>query len=184
MSAVRARKRTVVTFLGYSDADYENRDAMLKSAASVLDKFDARTAIITIGATPSGIGAVYEAAKRRGFETAGIVSTLARDEKVALSPCVDLVFYVADKQWGGVVEGSDRLSPTSEAMVNASDQVFAIGGGEVSRVEYLAAQKAGKPVTFVAADMNHAIARKRAVSRKQPAPTDFRGALGAALAKK
>jgi hypothetical protein len=91
--------------------------------------------------------------------------------------------YVADKQWGGLVEGSDRLTPTSQAMVNASDHVVAIGGGEVSRVEYLAAQRAGKPVTFVAAEMNHAVALKRAASRKQPPPTDFRGALGAALAQ-
>jgi len=184
VSAVRARKRTVVTFLGYSDADYEDREAMLKSAGSILDKFDPRTAIITIGATPAGVGAVYEAAKQRGFETAGIVSTLAREEKVALSRCVDLVLYIADKQWGGLVEGSDRLSPTSQAMVDASDHVFAIGGGEVSRVEYLAARRAGKPATFVAAEMNHANALKRAASRKQPPPTDFRGALGAALAQK
>ena len=184
VSAVRGRKRTVVTLLGYSDADYENREAMLKTAGSILDKFDPRTAIVTIGATPSGVGAVYQVAKQRGFETAGIVSTLAQQEKVALSPCVDLVFYVNDTQWGGVVEGTDRLSPTSLAMVNASDHVFAIGGGEVSRVEYLAAQRAGKPATFVAADMNHAIARKRAASRGQPPPTDFRGALGAALAQR
>ena len=99
---------------------------------------------MTIGATPTGIGAVYELARRRGFVTAGI-------------------------------------SPTSQAMVDVSDRVVASGGSEVSRVEYSTAERAGKPVAFFPADMNHANARKRAASRGLAAPTDFRGALGAAL---
>src|SRR5688572_28933439 len=74
VSVVRARKRTVVTFLGYSDAGYEDREAMLKAAASIFDKFDPRTAVVNIGATPAGIGAVYQLAKKRGFATSGIVS--------------------------------------------------------------------------------------------------------------
>jgi hypothetical protein len=61
----------VLTFLGYSSAGYESPVAMLAHATRVLDEFDPRTTIVNIGATPEGIGAVYEPAKRRGFVTAG-----------------------------------------------------------------------------------------------------------------
>jgi hypothetical protein len=104
-------------------------------------------------------------------------------KKFPLSPCVDLVFYIADTQWGGLVQGSDRVSPTSRAMVGASDRVVAIGGGEVSRVEYLTAQRAGTPVSFIPAEMNRANAQRQAKARGLPPPTDFRGALGAGLSK-
>jgi hypothetical protein len=52
----------------------------------------------------------------------------------------------------------------------------AIGGGEVARDELLAAKQAGKPVTFIAADMDHRLAVKKAASRGASFPTDFRGA--------
>ena len=80
--------------------------------------------------------------------TSGIVSTQARDSNATLSPCVDHVFYVQDPSWGGFVEGSERLSPTSEAMVAVSDHLVAIGGGEVSRDELIAARRAGKNTTL------------------------------------
>ena len=120
-------------------------------------------------------------AKKKGFTTSGIVSTQARESKVSLSTCVDVVFFVKDASWGGFLEGTERLSPTSAVMVDVSDRIVAVGGGDVARDELIAAKRAGKNVTFIAADMNHAIARERALKAGQPAPTDFRGAAGAAL---
>jgi hypothetical protein len=69
--------------------------------------------LVNIGATAEGIGAVYDIAKQKGFTTMGIVSTLARDEGVALSRCVDYVFYVKDSTWGGRTSSDGRLAPPS-----------------------------------------------------------------------
>jgi predicted Rossmann-fold nucleotide-binding protein len=178
-SFFEARKMKVLTFLGYSAAEYENKAAMLKQATRILDEFDPRATIVNIGATPEGMGAVYEVAKRKGFLTTGIVSTQAKENNVKLSPCVDVVFYVRDATWGGFTPGTERLSPTSTAMVENSDVIVAIGGGEVSRDELIAARRLGKNTQFVPAEMNRGIARERARKRGQPAPTDFRGAAGA-----
>ena len=79
--------------------------------------------------------------------------------------------------WGGLVPGTERLSPTSTAIVDNSDVLVAIGGGEVARDEVVAARRAGKDVRFIPADMNHRIAREKAEQKGQPVPTDFRGAV-------
>jgi len=179
---VRARKAKVLTFTGYSGAGYEDAAAMLAHAERVLSGFDPKRTVVNIGATAAGIGAAYEVAKRRGFFTMGIVSSLARDEGAPLSPCVDRVFFVRDSTWGGRLAGSDELAPTSAAIVAVSDVFVGIGGGEVARDEMLAARRAGKKVTFIPADMNHEIARSKARKKGEPEPADFRGAAHAALA--
>jgi hypothetical protein len=171
--------KSVLTLLGYSAADYEDKARMLAHATQILDRADPKVTIVNIGATPDGIGAVYELAKRKGFMTSGIVSTQARESKASISPCVDVVFFIKEATWGGFLEGTERLSPTSTAMVEVSDRLVAIGGGDVTRDELIAAKQAGKDVRFIAADMNHAIARERALKRGQPVPTDFRGTAGA-----
>ena len=172
----KAQNKQVLTFVGYSGAGYEDRRAMLDLAAGILEGFDPAATIVNIGATPEGIGAVYELAKRDGFTTTGIVSTQARRYRAALSPCVDIVFYVEDTSWGGYLEGGERLSPTSTAMVENSDVMVGIGGGAVARDELTAARRLGKPVRFLPADMNHAIARKKARKKGLPEPSDFSGA--------
>ncbi len=176
------RGMTVVTFMGYSAADYQDKAAMLARAAAVLDRLDPRKTIVNIGATVDGIGAVYPLAKQKGFETAGIVSSQARASHATLAPCAGTVFFVEDESWGGLLAGTTTLSPTSTAIVGVSDQVVAIGGGDVARDEFSAARRLGKKTEFFPADMNHEIARARAAKNGQPPPTDFRGALGAALA--
>ena len=112
----------------------------------------------------------------------GIVSTLARDEGVTLSKCVDHVFYVKDSTWGGLAPDGHHLSPTSAAIVESSSLFIGIGGGKVARDEMLAARQAGKPVTFIPAEMNHKIAREKAQKRGEPEPINFRGEAHGALA--
>lgn len=175
--------RTVVTFVGYSDLGYEDERAMLDRAKEVLDDYDPEQTIVNVGATPSGIGAVYPLAADLGFTTTGIVSSQAREEGVEPSQNVEHVFYVQDETWGGILPGSDELSPTSAAIVEHSDVVVGIGGGEVARDELLAARAAGKKVVFFPAEMNHANAVARAQRKGQPTPTDFAGAAALALAE-
>jgi hypothetical protein len=165
----------VLTFTGYSGAGYENVQTMREHASRILAANSPSRVLINIGATAEGIGEVYEVAKGRGFTTIGIVSSLARDERVPISACVDHVFFVKDKTWGGSLPGSNKLSPTSQAIVDNSSSLVGIGGGDVARDEMLAAQSRGKPVTFIPADMNHHVARARAEKRNQPVPQDFRG---------
>ena len=176
-----AHGKTVLTFVGYSGAGYEHPSAMLALAERVLGDFEPATTLVAIGATPDGIGAVYELARRLGFETAGIVSTQARQTGAVLSAFVDRVWFVDDDRWGGLVPGTDRLSPTSQAAVDCSDVLVGIGGGEVARDELLAARRLGKSVKFFPADLDHQKARDQAQALGRPAPTDFRGAAHAAL---
>jgi hypothetical protein len=175
------QNKDVVTFVGYSGAGYEDKATMLEKAKRILDEFDPSQTIVNIGATPEGIGAVYELAKRKRFMTTGIVSTQAKQYKVKISPCVDYVFYVEDATWGGFMESGDRLSPTSRAMVENSDVLIGIGGGEVGRDELITAKRLGKEVRFIPADMNHQKAREKAQKKGLPAPTNFGGAAGEAF---
>jgi len=181
-SYFRERGKTLVTFVGYSGTEYEDKASMLARAGTVLDSFDPTKTIVNIGATVDGIGAVYEIAKQKGFETTGIVSTQARDAKATVAPCAGTVFFITDASWGGLLPGTEKLSPTSTAMVAVSDHLVAFGGGEVARDEFQAARILGKKTQFFPADMNHDIAIKKAAKNGQPAPTDFRGALGAVIA--
>ena len=175
---LKCKGMKIVTFLGYAGAEYEDPAAMLGHADHILDGLDPWSAIINIGATAQGIGAVYEIAKRRGFTTTGIVSTQAREQGVALSRYVDCAFYVPDATWGGYLPGSTILSPTSEAMVTSSDWLIAIGGGTITRDELLAATSFGKRLMFIPADMDHRIAQAKTTSRT----TDYRGAAHADFA--
>ena len=181
-SFFQAQNKTVVTFVGYSAAGYEDPAAMLEEAGLILDEHDPSSTIVNIGATPDGIGAVYEMAKRRGFTTTGIVSTRAKAYEAPISPFVDRVFYVEDETWGGFMDDGEHLSPTSTAMVEVSDLLVGIGGGEVGRDELVAARRLGKQVRFVHADMNHQNALEKTQQRGLPPPADFRGAAGRELA--
>jgi len=153
---------TVLTLLGYSGVEYEDKAVMLVHVARLLDQVDPKTTILNIGATAVGLGAAYELAKQKGFTTSGIVSTRAKETRTELSPWVDIVFYVKDEMWGGLVKGTEQLSPTSTAMVDVSDSLVAIGGGDIARDEFIAAKGLGKIIQFIPADLNHAIARETA----------------------
>jgi hypothetical protein len=177
------RGKVVITFMGYSDAGYEEAEGMLDEARSVLSVHSPKKAIVNIGATSSGIGAVYGVAKEMGFETTGIVSTQAKKYQAEISPHVDTVFYVTDEAWGGFKENTQVLTPTSQAMVQCSDVVICIGGGAVSRDEMIAARREGKTVKYIPADMNHKRAVEKARKKGLPVPTDFKGAAFAVFGK-
>jgi len=176
-------ERRVLTFAGYSGAGYESPAVMLERATDFLRSEDPSRTLVNIGATPEGIGAVYEVAKAMGFTTMGVVSSKAGEEGVAFSPCVDHVFVIRDASWGGASAETGELSPTSRAMVEVSSLMIGIGGGDVARDEMLEAKELGRPVIFIPADMNHAQARARAEARGEPVPDTFRGSAHEAMAR-
>ena len=174
IARIRASGLTVVTFMGFSGAGYEDVPAVERALAKALDELDPASVLICAGATTEGIGAVYPMAKKRGFKTIGVVSAIAQKEGVTFSPFVDTVFVIADDSWGGVT-ADGKLSPTSSTMVGAADRIIAIGGGEIARDEIAAAVAMGKKPRYIEADMNHAAAIKKAKERRQSEPVDFRG---------
>jgi hypothetical protein len=179
----RRFNKPVLSFFGYSVA-YEDREAMLAIARKGLSKIPPDAVLINIGATASGIGAVYPLAKAMGFTTTGIVSSVAAEHMENISEAVDHVCFVADTQWGGRLAGTDRLSPTSQAMVVCSDVLVAIGGGEVTRDELVAAKAAGKPVYFYPAEVSHHHLTQRAHKRNEQPPESFWGAAHEVFGKK
>ena len=134
------KKMRVLTFLGYSAAEYEDKELMLKQAERILDQFDPANTIVNIGATAEGIGAVYETAKRKGFLTAGIVSTQARDSNAALA--LAPTWSSRQMTWGGFLPGTGNCS-NPEATGSQYGSNWRRGGGEGNCSAKNSASKSG-----------------------------------------
>ncbi len=168
-------KARVVTFLGFAGAGYEYPDQVRTVLLSELENFDPADTIVCAGATADGIGMVYGLAAMKGFQTVGVVSSIAREQGVKFSPECGRVFVVNDDVWGGK-RADGRLSPTSRAMVDASDVMIGIGGGSIARDELEEGRKSGKIVRYYKTDMNHARAKLKAAKAGKPASINFGGA--------
>ena len=172
----KEQNKVVLTFIGFSGVSYEDPEAVLRLARSILEEFDPDNTIVNIGATKQGVGVVYQLAKDMGFITTGIVSVLARENNAEISPFVDHVFLVEDDTWGGLNKETGKLSPTSSLMVSTSDVIVGIGGGKIGGEEMGVAKQQGKTVRFFPADMNHRRAIEKATQKGLPVPTEFGGA--------
>jgi hypothetical protein len=173
VEAIRKAGQRVVTFTGFSGGDYESPEAVRRAICEQLARFPPQSTTVCAGGTAEGIGMVYLLARSRGFRTIGIISSIAQAAGATLSAEVEVVYVVKDDAWGGRVGA--RLSPTSEAMVAACDEMVGIGGGPIARDELQEAQARGKPVTFVPAEMNHALASAKARAAGRPQPVEFSG---------
>ncbi|MBK8501020.1 MAG: hypothetical protein IPL46_01800 [Saprospiraceae bacterium] len=171
------KNKKILTFMGFSGSGYEREDFIVDTVTRLLEMYDPQQYIINAGATTDGIGLVYGLAKKLGFTTTGVVSTQANEYQAEISSDADQVYLIKDETWGGLIEGTDQLSPTSRVMVEVSDIIYALGGGGVTRDEYIKAQEAGKEVHFIPAEMNHAKAIEKAKKKNQEIPADFRGEL-------
>lgn len=147
---IRELGRKVVTFTGYSGNGYAQPAEAERQIREQLARFSPAEALICAGATPDGIGSVYPSALRAGFNTIGIVSSQVQQQDVPFSEDVEVVYVVEDDAWGGAQ--GDHLSPTSEAMVAACDEMIGIGGGAIAQAELAEAKRRGKLVTFIPAD--------------------------------
>ncbi|VVQ26362.1 hypothetical protein [Pseudomonas fluorescens] len=167
-------RERVVTFLGFSDAGYEDEAKVRETLLAELRNFDPLDTIVCCGATAEGIGMVYPLAVLKGFQTAGIVSSLVQTEGGQISKDCGTVFVVDDNTWGGKqINGS--LSSTSQAVVSASDVMIGIGGGAITRDELEEGLKKGKIVRFHKADMNHLHATGNAAKAGKLPPREFGG---------
>ena len=174
VEAIRGTGRRIVTFVGFSGNGYEEPTKVCNLLADFLNDLDRDLVVVCSGATADGIGAVYPIAKMSRFTTIGIVSAVAEAEHARFSEAVDTIYIINDEEWGGR-RGDGTLSPTSTAMVDAANEMIAIGGGEIARDEIEAAKAAGKPVRYEPADMNHAAALEKARRKGEAAPRDFKG---------
>lgn len=174
VQAIRALGRSrVLTFVGFSGTGYEDANAVREVILQELQAFTPADTLVCAGATSDGIGMVYPLALKRGFRTAGIVSSQARSAKAGFSSECEVAVVVRDGTWGGKTDG--RLSPTSRAMVDASDVIVAIGGGAIAHDELDEARRKGKTVRFHDADMNHALAIEKSARQGAEPPKDFGG---------
>lgn len=173
----QVKGKKVLTFVGYSGSGYENETELINKANDVLSHYSPNETIINIGATYYGIGVVYREAKKLGFETTGIVSSLTNrndNGQRSFSRYCDTIFLVQDRTYGGFIDKNQEiLSPTSEIMVSSSDILVALGGGKISHDEFLMAKKRGKKVAFYPFDSNHSKYLKKSAKHGDPVPTDF-----------
>ena len=125
------RHQTVVTFLGYSGAEYEDPAALVRHATAILDRLDPKRTIVNIGATRDGVGALYDPAKKKGFATSGIVSSQARDGPAALARPTTCSSSMM--RGGAVLAGMKAAGAGVGRDGGVSDRLVAFGGGEVTR---------------------------------------------------
>lgn len=174
--------KTVLTFFGYM-LGYENEDEMFGIVREVLSRFSPETALVNDGVTKLGLGEIYPLSKSLGFTTAGIVSRNILGDPSDISPSVDHICFIDDIQWGGKLPNAEELSPTSQAMIECSDMLIALGGGEIARDELLAGKKLGKPIHYYPLEVNHKNAIRHAKRKGLPAPESFLGAVHEAFGK-
>jgi hypothetical protein len=140
---ILARGKKVFTLFGYSALGYKDPASMLDAIRSDLEGLNTEEFSVCIGATEEGIGAAYEVAKEMGFETIGIVSTLALAYSGKFSDHVDAIYIVNDDLWGGYVPGTMNIAETTKAFLGVSSVISAYGGGNNTEVTCTIAKDMG-----------------------------------------
>jgi hypothetical protein len=174
---LRTGRKRVVTFAGYGELGYQDEPSLERATASVLRSFDPATTIVNTGTLltegfKAGIAAIYPVARGLGFETVGIHPSIAlvHPKRHALAQAVNRVYFVGDPTWGGFLPGTRQLSQTLRTLLEASDELVAIGGGEHTAQEIEAFLAHGKPVRFFAAEMHRETTRLWCAEKRIPLP--------------
>ncbi|HWA76959.1 MAG TPA: hypothetical protein VG937_31710 [Polyangiaceae bacterium] len=161
VAAVRRHGKRVVTFAGFGELGYQDEQRVLEICRVELERFESGTTLvntgtlITLGFRP-GITLVYQVACELGFDTVGIHPSVAlAGGSHSLSASVNHVYFVEDDSWGGLLSNG-RPSPTLEALLRATDELVAIGGGEHTAQEIRTFVEHEKVVRFHPAEMHHA----------------------------
>lgn len=126
----------VMVFSGFSSMGYENteklQDYITKEIKQNIDEHGIHNLLIVAGATPEGIGCVYDIAKNLGVSTFGIVSQQASTN--SLSKNCESVMQIKDpdNSWKVLDDSGDSY------MVYAASKngcFLAFGGGSVTLSE-------------------------------------------------
>lgn len=169
---LKKENKTIITFIGYSVAEYESNQEMLDIVDNVLKQFDSSSLVVAAGFDDIGIGQVYKQAKKHNIPTIGLAPIkFLNSAKFTPSTYADQMYYIEKK-----LDENDSLSAVSQARIALSDFFVVIGGGPVAAEELKAAFiKDKSKVTFYAADMNHKKAIDFAKSQNQAGPISFEG---------
>jgi len=156
-----------LTFAGYGELGYQDEASLERATASILGGFNPATTIVNTGTLltdgfKAGIAAIYPVARALGFETAGIHPSIALSQakRHSLAYAVNRAYFVGDATWGGLLPGTRDPSQTLQALLEASDELVAIGGGEHTAQEIEAFLARRKPVRFFAAAMHAETTRR------------------------
>jgi hypothetical protein len=178
----RRRRKRVLTFLGFGELGYEDERALVTLIETELAGYSPADTVVNTGTLITlgfrrGIADVYPVTKQMMFNTIGISPSIAlhSPKRHALSAFVDEPLFIADDTWGGLLPSTGEPSQTLSALLSASDEVVAIGGGKHTAQELLAFLSNKTPVRFHALDMHHSTTRDW-VERSHAHVSDFRGA--------
>ncbi|MBV8045276.1 hypothetical protein [Pluralibacter sp.] len=148
------RDKHVMVFSGFSGLGYSDSASLKAQLSSALDeainRYGAHHLCVVAGATPEGIGAVYELAKNKGVGTLGIVSEHARG---GVAQDCDRVIFVNDPgaSWKVLDEtGASYMVyvATKQNGLSRTGEFLAYGGGVVTLSELQEAKSMEIPLTI------------------------------------
>ncbi len=178
---IQSLGKVVLTFAGFGELGYEDEERVREICSAELDRFHPRDTIVNTGTLITegfrrGIALVYPLARARGFATAGVHPSVAltHPKRHRVSQGVDHIFFVDDPTWGGVL-ANGNVSDTLRVLLEVTDALAVIGGGQHTAQELQAFLGASKPVRFYSASMHRETALRWS-AESGVAIDDFRGA--------
>ncbi len=162
-----AKAKRVISFAGFGELGYEDAGVVSRVAQQVLAGVDVDRTIVNSGTLlrangQNGIGEIYRIARELGIESCGIHPSIALDfaDTHYPSSCCERVFFVADRTWGGFLQGTSKPSPTLRVLLDVTDELVVIGGGKHAADELEAFVHHNKLVRYFPAEMNHEATRE------------------------
>ncbi|KAI1732368.1 hypothetical protein Ddc_01231 [Ditylenchus destructor] len=143
----------VISFIGLTDGEYADSNGVKAIIKEHLNKYVNEKIIVNAGGRKAGIGVVYELA-------ATMIASSAKDEpkdcnwkltgivweKGANDVVTGVLPFFTDGYWGGYNPEAQKLYPASETMIQVSDEIVAVGGGDIQMIEIAEAERRSKTV--------------------------------------
>lgn len=131
-------QKHVLVFSGFSGSGYKDEAGVAALMTSIIKshvlEYGAHNVVVAAGATPEGIGKVYEFAREQQVQTLGIVSKLSPPSDSS-AHCQTSVFVDDPEGNWKVLSSEGKSYIVSVAQMGLSGQIVFIGGGEVAASE-------------------------------------------------